>query len=735
MLWFNEPFDPAFSAAMVVDRQGKPVSRGFSASEDRRRMTVTLGDLPRGIYVVKWHALWSFDGHTTSGFFLFAVGEEAPTQVAATGAPGGVRILVRWLAFASALLLAGSQIFLLFVLRPTGNAMDVGRQLRPLAVLAGTALLVSTVVEFVLAALELFENPLPQLLSGGMLWSLLGGTKAGWGTLLRLGTAALLLLPATPNGRIAQAAGLIWILLFAGAAALAGGPSTLFTAGSHSLPLLLTVSVYLLLIVLTILVVPTILGESLPDLPWASLFTSAVLVGGFTVSSHASGNGPIAVLADWIHLLAAAALIGGWASFLLILFRTAPRERDGIARAILPRLSTLLGASLLVLVGTGVYAVVLNLPSTQALLTTSYGRSLLLKLLLVSLLFLLGALNRYVLKPRVLGSSPGGPPVALRWLLRTMTGEVGLGALVLLTVAVLTITPPARVRGAGEAPPEGKPLVLAGLAGEFQVRLSVAPARPGKNRFEVTVSGPGGKPPVPEARILLWVTKLDEELDPQKILLAPQEPGKYAAEGGQLGLPGWWQVQVVVRRPGQPDVSTIFPLPLGELPLRPSDPEAARLLEEATRTMAQFRTWREVQQITDGAGGVVVTWYEAQKPDRLRYRTSSGTEGILIGSTRYLRAGDGPWQRDTLPQPLILQGPLQPYTQGAEGIVQGREIPCEEGACRIVLWEAGNASFAAWIGEGSHRLHRLLMVAPSHYMTLDSLVPGAQVRVAPPRSR
>ncbi len=732
VLWFNEPFDPAFSSAIVIDRSGKPVSKGFSASEERRRMTITLDDLPRGTYIVKWHALWPFDGHTTSGFFLFAVGEEAPAQVAVSGAPGGVRVLVRWLAFASALLLAGSQIFLLIVLRPSGIAPEGGSSLRLLAVLATIALLLSTAAEFASAAMGLFESSLPNLLSRGLIWSLLGGTKVGWGTLLRLSTAALLLLPATSNGQIAQIAGLIWILLFAGAAALVGGPSALLTAGSHSLPLLLTISVYLLLIVLTVLVVPTILGESLPDFPWASLLISAVLLGGFTLSSHASGNGLIAALADWVHLVAASALIGGWVSFLFILRGLGPADRQKTVQAILPRLSTLLGASLLALVVTGLYGTVLNLPNVQAFLVTPYGRLLSLKLFLVGILLGLGAVNRYLLKPRVLGSHPGDRSNALRWLLRTVTNEVGIAAFILLTVAALTITPPAQVRRAG-VPPEEKPLILAGLAGEFQVRLAVTPARPGQNRFEVMVSGPGGKLLTSQARIFLWATKLDEQLDPQKIQLARQGPGKYVAEGGQLGLAGWWQVEVVVRLPGRPDVSTTFPFPLGELPLRATDPAAARLLEEATRAMGQFRAWREIQQIADGAGGMVVTWYEAQKPDRLHYRTSSGTEGIIIGSTRYLRIGNGPWQRDTLPQPLLLRGPLQPYTQGAEGIVQGRKLPCDEEACQVVMWEASSASFAATIGERSHRLHQLLMVAPSHYMTLHSIAPRAQVHISPPK--
>jgi hypothetical protein len=386
--------------------------------------------------------------------------------------------------------------------------------------------------------------------------------------------------------------------------------------------------------------------------------------------------------------------------------------------------------SFLALTVTGLYGAVLHVPATDAFRTTAYGRLLLAKLLLVLAVCVLGAVNRYVLMRGVLASSPGRGS-ALRALTRTLGAELAVGAAILLTVAALTLTPPPSAGTADETqPPEG-PLLLTGLAGEFQVRLAVAPAKPGRNRFEVTVL-PGGKPLPPETQIFLWVTKLDEELDPQKIRLSREVGGRYTAEGAELGLPGWWQVEVVVRRRGQPDLSTVFPLPVGEVPLRPTDPEAARVLQAATEVMARSSSWRMAEQVTDGVGEGVVTWSEARRPDRLRYRTSAGLEGIIVGRYRYLRPRGGPWRRDLLSQPPPVESPLERYTRGAEGVFRARTLACGEEVCQVLLWEVGSASFAALLGDRTRHLHRLLMVAPAHYMTLHSVALNVPVSIQAP---
>ncbi|HLQ63320.1 MAG TPA: copper resistance CopC family protein, partial [bacterium] len=74
-LWFTETVDPAFSTVAVVDREGKPVGLGaVRVSGDQRGLIASVGELPRGVYTVRWRVLSATDGHATSGFFVFAVG-------------------------------------------------------------------------------------------------------------------------------------------------------------------------------------------------------------------------------------------------------------------------------------------------------------------------------------------------------------------------------------------------------------------------------------------------------------------------------------------------------------------------------------------------------------------------------------------------------------------------------------------------------------------------------------
>ena len=79
VLWFNEPVDATFSSATVADAQGRRVSRDAALSADRRVLQVPVGDLSSGLYTVRWRVLSAVDGHTTSGAFVFAVGQTVPT--------------------------------------------------------------------------------------------------------------------------------------------------------------------------------------------------------------------------------------------------------------------------------------------------------------------------------------------------------------------------------------------------------------------------------------------------------------------------------------------------------------------------------------------------------------------------------------------------------------------------------------------------------------------------------
>jgi hypothetical protein len=286
--------------------------------------------------------------------------------------------------------------------------------------------------------------------------------------------------------------------------------------------------------------------------------------------------------------------------------------------------------------------------------------------------------------------------------------------LVLLAVAFLTASPPARVTQARPAAVQPG-LRYDGLADGVRVSLSVSPGQPGPNQFEVLAADQSGRPPE-DTRVLVRLLKLDEDVTPVTATLAAAGPDRYAA---RVTLPvGWWDVEVVLRRRGVIDAATSFPLRLGQGAPAATDPAARRLLERAQQAMGALRAWREQEQITDGLGSVIVTDIEVARPDRLRIRASGGAEVVFIGEMRYLREGVASWREERLARPIMAEGVLQ-YARGAGSIVAGREAPCDGETCRVVLWEGADraSAFAAWIDGSTGRIRRIHMIAPQHYMS------------------
>ncbi len=740
VLIFSEPVVPGLSTATVADRNGTIVSNMSTVARDGRMLTVSTGTLATGVYTVRWRVLSDTDGHTTSGFLLFGVGERLPAGApagTAVAAPPLSQVFMRWVNFAAAILLAGTVLFQFFILRPSLPRLDAAaaslvqtgsdRLLRTTVVRSAVVLLIGLIGEFVLEAATLLDTSVVGVWRSGVFWTLLGGTKAGWSTLARAAGAFVLLIPTSPSGRILRAAMLVWFVIVAVMSALFGGPVAL--AGSvHLAAVVLVASVYGLVSVMAAVIVPRVPDASIPEIPVVGPIAAAAMLAGITVSSHAVGSGPTAIVLDWAHLLGTSLWVGGLLPLWLVLRGVPAEHRRVLARVLVPRFSQAAAIALGILGVTGLYSALVHVPSLSALTVTAYGRTLLVKLLLVLPAVALGAYNRFVLRPGLEGERPGEG--ALHRLLRSMSVEGALGAAILLVVALLTITPPAAVTMPAPARP---PLVLVGLAGPFRAELTISPGEPGWNRLEAVVRTAEGPVDPAGTRILVRLTKLDEDLDPVTITLQPAGE-RFIAEGGDLGVPGWWEVRLAVRPRGRRDSTTVFPLKLGAQRGHPFDPRAQRVLAQAREAAERIRTWREAEQITDGSGGVTVTDLQMVKPDRVHYRTASGAEAIIIGATRLYRQGGGSWERDTMPSPITLLGPYVSYMQDATAVALGRSGSCDGEPCRIVMWElpSSNASFAAWVGLETFRIYRLSMTAPFHYMTTQALDLNTPLRIAPP---
>ncbi len=744
VLRFSEPVDATFSTVTVLDREGRQVSARPVFARDERQTTVPLLEMGRGIYTVRWRVLSAVDGHVTTGFFAFGVGVSLAENASPTTAasPSVAVVLFRWIGLLAAIVLAGVAFFQTSILGPgltqlpasvaTRLARAADARLRALTVVGAWILLAGSVAEFVLQSLLLLDAPLRTLVATGALWRLLETTRAGWGLLVRASMALVLLLPWSPSGRILKVAALVWVAVVGTVATVLGGPSAL--ASPHVALLLLVASVYGLFSVLMALILPQIPDIRLPPLQWTAPLAGALLLAGITLTSHAVGSGPLAVIGDWLHVIAVALWIGGLGALGFVVLFVTSTDRVLLTQALVGRFSTAAGLGLATVVLTGIYSAWLHVPNLQAFLVTSYGQTLLIKLLLVVPLVALGAVNRFVIRPR-LAARPAqlGDTIAVRFS-RLVDSEVALGSVVLLVVAVLTITPPARVSMPAVAQ---EPLILAGLADDFAVQLTVIPALPGWNRLTVAVRDARGQSLPPDDRVLLRFTKLDENLDRVTVPLSLRRGDAYLLEGSYIGLPGYWEVEVVVRERGRPDRSTSFPLRIGQPSATTPDAAAVRLLDRARTTIGTIRSWRQVDQIADGAGHVILTRYEMARPDRLHYRTSVGGEVVLIGATRYLREDSPTWRQESLTPPLALRGPYLEYLDGASAIRRGRQMPCEEETCQLLVWELPQvpATMVGWIGLQSGRVQRLLMVAPAHHMTSVASDFDQPITIAPPMTR
>jgi copper resistance protein D len=172
---------------------------------------------------------------------------------------------------------------------------------------------------------------------------------------------------------------------------------------------------------------------------------SVVLLVSPAWISHAAAATvqPFGVLGDMIHLCAAGLWIGGLVP--LAIFLTGVRASFSLGEmlpGVLRRFSTLSLCCVSVLVVSGISNSWLLVGSVYALFTTDYGRLLLVKLTSFAILVVFGARNRFLVKAKV--QKAGADPDLLAQLRRNVLCEAYLGVAVVVIVACLGVTPPAR---------------------------------------------------------------------------------------------------------------------------------------------------------------------------------------------------------------------------------------------------------------------------------------------------
>ena len=202
--------------------------------------------------------------------------------------------------------------------------------------------------------------------------------------------------------------------------------------------------------------------EPLPALRRNAGAMALLFLPTFSLSGHA-GEGrlaPLSVLTDTLHLGAAALWVGGLATLVTI----APEAPDGVWARWTPWARTAVAA----LAITGAFQAWRQLPDAAALPGTGYGRLLLVKLALVTVMLALAdqARRRLRLPPppdrAPSNPAPSGPAASavtrlrpISRLRRAVAAELALGVAVLCVTTLLVGRTPARVAAAGSSAPPG----------------------------------------------------------------------------------------------------------------------------------------------------------------------------------------------------------------------------------------------------------------------------------------
>jgi copper transport protein len=329
-------------------------------------------------------------------------------------------------------------------------------------------------------------------------------------------------------------------------------------------------------------------------LPWANLLLGLALLVALALSSPAAAVSKSLVLfavpVDWLHLLAAALWIGGLmliATTYLPVISQIPAADS--ARSLLTTLRYYTPwalAAIGIIAVTGPLSNTFHLSTWVQLFTTAYGRTLVVKTVLVCALLLASGIDFFLLRPRLkkeykkyayavqrLASIQATTPsdstaksvtqqVRLRngrlskdtqRLMNILRWEPLLGVAVLICVGLMnvfvgTLTP--TTSGQQQTTANAKPYntTVKTTDNKFTVTFNVNPNRFGTNVFTVSVIDNKTGKPTTNVGVSIDTTMLDMDMGTERVDLLPDGKGHFSASG-DLSMGGNWQFRILIRTP------------------------------------------------------------------------------------------------------------------------------------------------------------------------------------------
>jgi copper transport protein len=430
------------NSIVVTDSSGKRVNKNtLILTADGKKMVAPLDEIAAGTFKVEWKAL-SADDHLMKGEFSFTVAatntpetatptpptdapqisETAPPTVETQSAPAEksgtnpLQSLVRWLAYLALMTLFGGFAFALSVMEPalkTARNLSDAEKLQAfgiarkkfigLSYLSLSLIFLSALAALILQTSTVLEINLAQSLNPSNLWKVLTQTAYGVPWFLQIAAALAVFVVVVLIGKRKNDA--------SPEAAFGGKP-----------------------------------------LFWTGLIFSALLLATLSLTGHARAaqkDYAFAVASDWLHLVAAGVWVGGIFQLALVLPKAAgalssPARISLLARVI-ARFSALAVAATALLALTGIYNSWIHLTSVRDLITTPYGITLTVKIILFLLMMPLGAFNRFFIRPRVekLAAEPesGEHSKTVKDFYFVMILETAFAVAILLLAAILAFLP------------------------------------------------------------------------------------------------------------------------------------------------------------------------------------------------------------------------------------------------------------------------------------------------------
>jgi copper transport protein len=334
-------------------------------------------------------------------------------------------------------------------------------------------------------------------------------------------------------------------------------------------------------------------GQRSRQLLWLALAIGMAILLTRSLYSHASvaRDATAAIAGDWLHLAMVALWGGGLIQFFSVISHAPRKTSDDVTAlsTLVIHFSNYARVAVAGLSISGLYAAWLQVGSVDALLTTLYGHTLLVKILLFLPLLAIAGIN-LVFTHR--GLQQGRVEWGRR--LRGLIGiEIALVIGVLAATGAMTSLNPARnvvaVRDMAVPAPPIQPFFQMQMVDDLHVHLAISPGTVGENTFTVDIYDMQDNHVTDASLIRLRFDNQNQNVGQSELRPTLQADGTYQATGANLSLPGTWRIRTTVQRPNQYDTVVDFE-PQVTVPPPPPIPAPDMSSPLPDRTLAQLVT-------------------------------------------------------------------------------------------------------------------------------------------------